>query len=922
MTPANIKKVAEAAGQDVERVLRHFLPGGKVEGREYTALNPTRDDAKPGSFLINLDKGIGKDFATGDGFSDLVAVVAYIRGCSQSKAAEELAEFLALDVSEPKRPDNKQAPAKPKPSRPLMPIPDNVGKPPAKHYKRGKPSAVWCYTDSTGKPLFYVYRFEPSGEGERKQYAPLSWDHAKNKWQWRGAPAPRPLYRLHEIAARRTAPVLVCEGEKAADAAQTLLPQCVATTPPNGAQSPKQADWSPLKGRVVWIWPDFDEPGYAFRNKVAELATSAGAKEVRSFNMSLVSQSPDRGKAGDLPKGWDAADALAQGWTTDALAALLDNSAFLLTPGSREKNRKSGAAATANDGDDFGPRFEVTEKGVYYHGITYDRRTKQYERAPALWVCSPFRVTACTRDVSSENWGRLLEFCDPDKKAHVWAMPMSLLSGSCEGLRGQLLRLGLEISTHPEARRRVEDYIQSQRPDMRARCVSRTGWHEGVFAFPHKTIGHETDERVVFQSDSLDGFGYRERGTLEEWRRHVASLCRGNSRLLFGVSVGFASMLLELADAESGGFHFRGDSSTGKTTILRVASSLFGGPDYLQRWRATDNGLEAVAAQHSDTLLCLDELAQLDPRAAGETAYMLANGSGKVRAGRDGNARERKRWRLLFLSAGEIGLVDHMRQAGKKAKAGQELRMADIPADAGAGLGAWENLNGMKNGAVLSREINEASGRYYGVAAPAFIAAVIENRAALPLEIKTLINQFVSEVLPDDASGQAERVAVRFALVAIGGELATAYGITGWNAGEADQAAKRCFADWLEARGGAGNQEHANMLAQVRGFFEMHGEARFSDLEVAEGSPEKQRTINRAGFVRADQLGNLVYYVLPEVYRKEICEGFDAREVSKLLVNKGWLDTESSGRPAKKVRLPGSSNPRRCYVFRQKNMVE
>ena len=79
--------------------------------------------------------------------------------------------------------------------------------------------------------------------------------------------------------------------------------------------------------------------------------------------------------------------------------------------------------------------------------------------------------------------------------------------------------------------------------------------------------------------------------------------------------------------------------------------------DYLHRWRATTNGLEALASLRSDTLLVLDELSQVDPKEAGEIAYMLANGSGKARAGKTGAVRPRYDWRILFLSAGEIGFI-------------------------------------------------------------------------------------------------------------------------------------------------------------------------------------------------------------------------------------------------------------------------
>ena len=159
------------------------------------------------------------------------------------------------------------------------------------------------------------------------------------------------------------------------------------------------------------------------------------------------------------------------------------------------------------------------------------------------------------------------------------------------------------------------------------------------------------------------------------------------------MSVAFAGPLLAWAGAtDGGGFHLVGDSSCGKTTALRVAASVWGGRDFLQRWRATDNALEGLAAAHSDLVLCLDELAQLDPKVAGESAYMLSNSAGKVRATRTGAARPRLTWRLLFLSAGEVGLAEHMSEAGRRTRAGQELRMVDLPADAGGGAGVFDHV--------------------------------------------------------------------------------------------------------------------------------------------------------------------------------------------------------------------------------------
>ncbi|MGB6284364.1 MAG: hypothetical protein WBG18_08105 [Xanthobacteraceae bacterium] len=109
---------------------------------------------------------------------------------------------------------------------------------------------------------------------------------------------------MQELADRPVAPVVVCEGEKATDAARRLLPGFVVVTSPNGSNSADKADWSPLRGRDVVIWPDADLPGDVYAQVVARCATNAGAK-------SIAIASPPSG----VDEGWDAADALDEDWT-------------------------------------------------------------------------------------------------------------------------------------------------------------------------------------------------------------------------------------------------------------------------------------------------------------------------------------------------------------------------------------------------------------------------------------------------------------------------------------------------------------------------------------------------------------------------------------------------------------------------------
>ncbi len=449
-----------------------------------------------------------------------------------------------------------------------------------------------------------------------------------------------------------------------------------------------------------------------------------------------------------------------------------------------------------------GGRFELTQRGVLFAGTDHEGNQKE-----PVWVCSPLGVIAKTRDGKSGEWGRLLEWFDDDDVRHQWAMPLELLEGDGTDVRRELARLGLHIATGRSARDLLAAYIKVWPLDQRSRCVDRLGWHGAVYTLPSQTIG-DAGELVVFERDQKPHLQLWAR---PKWRDSVAALAAGNTRVVFAVCTAFAGALVGMVGEDSGGFHLRGKSSCGKSTALKAAASVWGDPlTYARAWRATANGLESLASLHNDGLLILDELSQCDPKEAGEAAYLLANGQGKARAHRNGTARASLRWRLLFLSAGEESLATLIARTGRKANAGQEVRLADFDADAGAGSGAFETLNGCDSPAALSLALKDAATRHHGVAGLVWLGAVVNDREKLTDNITGGVRQFVAENTPPDAAGQVLRVAQRFGLVAVAGELATRYGVTGWAEGEAIQAAGRCFAAWLDSFGGAGNREDRN----------------------------------------------------------------------------------------------------------------
>lgn len=587
-----------------------------------------------------------------------------------------------------------------------------------------------------------------------------------------------------------------------------------------------------------------------------------------------------------------------------ALEALGDASVSP-APGKPRSGPDSAPAAGESPAAKIDRGFELNKRGLWLHVP---------EKSPR-WISPPLEVAALVRDHANCGWGLLLAFDDRDWKRHRVIIPHASLKG--EGVDALTILLDRGFIPAHKSESHLIDYMKRANPEKRARVTDRTGWHEGgVFVLPDRSIG-AAEEEVIFQSDAPGTNNFKSKGTLETWREHVAAPCAGNSRLVFAVSAAFASALLHPAGAEGGGFHYRGGSSAGKTTLLRVAASVCGGPEFMQRWRATDNGLEAMALQHCDTPLLLDELSQIDPRVAGEVAYMLANGSGKSRAARTGTLRERANWRVLFQSAGEIGLAEHMAEAGKRTRAGQEIRLCEIPSDAGAGMGCFGDLHGHANGSEFAKALDQATRRHYGTAWPAFLSAIIAELDSLPGLLRELQRKFEAQYLTGDAGGQAMRVSGRFALVAGAGELATKLGFTGWQTGEALRAAGECLKAWLAQRGGESNQEERAMLAQVRRFIEQHGEGRFTDFSrpVAEDN-HATKTLHRCGY-RRHESGLTEWYVFPESFKSEVCKGFDFRDVAKLMLKCGHLEAgPEKDRPyTVKVDLPGEGRKRVYHVL-------
>jgi uncharacterized protein (DUF927 family) len=548
------------------------------------------------------------------------------------------------------------------------------------------------------------------------------------------------------------------------------------------------------------------------------------------------------------------------------------------------------------------------------------------------WLAQSFEVLGQARDAAVDGdvaagWGKLVRFKNPDGKLCEEIVTNALLHGDLSGLIGQLVSHGMKIKGTISARLSLVEYLISADAEQRVTVAHSTGWvaigKQLAFVLPSEIISATgVDERVILAGRVHAPYDWR--GALESWRDVIAAPAADHRMLRFAIATAFCGPLLFLGNFESGLVHLHGPSSVGKTTLLKVAASVWGsGADggYVRSWRTTANALEATLASVCDTLLLLDELGQADGREIGAVIYMIAGAIGKARMSRDAGLKVLHKWRTMGLSTGETPIAFRLGedQKIKRAHAGQLVRAIDVPAR--REMGVFDRSYVDFDPKAFADEMKLASATYYGTAGPAFVRGLIERHIGGE-EVRKLVDAFVADALAGvtDNHGQAVRVAERFGLIAAAGRLAAEFGLVAWSKDQPAKDALALFKAWLAARGGAAPVELRQMIEQVRHFLEAHGDARFDDLDPLPINPvtllkiERRPVINRAGYRRGEG-DNRRWLVLPQVWSQEICAGFDPRDVAKVLIDRGMMEPGEDGKHSQNVRLPNSEKTQRFYVL-------
>ena len=391
-------------------------------------------------------------------------------------------------------------------------------------------------------------------------------------------------------------------------------------------------------------------------------------------------------------------------------------------------------------------------------------------------------------DPSDGTYYKIVGVLKPGGISSEAILSQETLAAGERAVLAALGRAGLDVPVERRRRNAITQAIDVPTSADTVEIHSRVGWCQSekaegahVYITPLRVFGGQKGIRL--NHERLAGnHHFAEAGTLPEWIKHVAIPAGGNRLLVFGLALTFVGPILRLLGGESFGVQLYGSTSSGKSIAAILFGSVWGGGGHLgfgQSWLTTDNALDLTAFAHNDAFLVFDETLLAEGRGdlISRSAYRLVNGMDKARAT---ERTKRGDWRIVFLSTSEYPLAELTKQAGARLHGGQAVRLIDIRADGGGGMGIFEDLHGASDPAVFADRIKANAEQYYGTASQRFlkhlVAEVAENEQDLVAWLRGRASLYLekAEKLRGN-SGPTMRVANHFASVFAAGCLASRY---------------------------------------------------------------------------------------------------------------------------------------------------
>lgn len=584
-----------------------------------------------------------------------------------------------------------------------------------------------------------------------------------------------------------------------------------------------------------------------------------------------------------------------------------------------EQDAERDRGETGSGDDD--PRVDITGLPDGY-AYNHDSRTIYLTgRRGDQPLCGPLRVTMSLRNPDGTARASVIEYIDLEDQRRMVVVSAGDLMKSAADVAAQLAERGLAVMGSPA---QLVSLLRKWVPMRDGWLATEAGW----VIVPGQRGYHLPDGRVlagagqgqmpIISLKAGAGSDHNASGSLVGWREGVAALARGNPLLMFAISAALAGAMLDPLGLEGGGFNVYGRTSSGKTTVLFAAQSVFGSPDDLMQWHATESAFEAAARGSRDGALIVDEIPTRDPgtaKAIGRTLYMLANGTGKKRS----NARLADigpaTWRAMLLTSAEAALPEIHAAARMEMPEGLSVRLADIPAKSWA-HGGFATLHGHGSPASFSDAVKAMARRDYGHAGSAFIQHLIAaEHAGKGDTLRKLHDAITRELVKLQASGgravdgPERRILRRLAAVSLAGQLASRWGIVEWRPQDMRNAVIEIAGLWLAQRRQQLASPVDGAIARIRDYVSRHGD-RFVDIR--EGDFD---AVRHDGWYDADMIA-----ISTDAFA-QIVQPLVARTVARELMAQGAIIPGGEAQSLQQRRAPRMDPERGREYWLRKSVI-
>lgn len=422
--------------------------------------------------------------------------------------------------------------------------------------------------------------------------------------------------------------------------------------------------------------------------------------------------------------------------------------------------------------------------------------------------------------------------------------------------------------------------------------TEQLGWQKGkeFFLCGQDAIGSKTPVHFSGGIGSVEtSRAFEPEGTLDQWK-DLVSLAYPFLRVSAAVCASFAAPLLQIVDCPNFILDFAYRTSSGKSTALRLAASVWGRGDerlhesLISKWNSTQVGIERRAGLLNGLPLLLDDSASVKkPGDIENIVYMVAGGMGRTRGAKQGGLDHTQRFYTVAISTGEEQLTRYTKQGGAAARV---ISLWGSPFD----------RTDTDRTLPIVTKINSGCLDTYGVAGRAFVEYLLERRDRWD-ELKKAWRECSIKLL--EVHGQGSSVAARladyFALLMIAGNVANdALGLDLPN----------LLPLWEEIVEGSKEADKALVaLEQTFGWAMSHnGEFYGQGIEDHNGNQRPSGSNGWAGTWKAPEFGTDLCFFQDRL--RDVLEdyGHTAEAILNQWAERGWLKVDSGKKTVKRVR--------------------